>query len=65
VVIYHECGRRLERPYAVWAGQPSFARRVECIDAMPTQSGEPRDGDAKPPELVMHSFASVIVCDGM
>ena len=63
VVTCHECDRRLERPYAVWAGQPSFARCLDDLDAMPTQSGEPRDGDGDPPELVMRSFAGVIVCD--
>jgi hypothetical protein len=65
VVTCHECDRRLERPYAVWAGQPSFARCLDDIDALPTQSREPRSGDDEPPELVMRSFAGVIVCDDM
>jgi len=61
-VTCHECDRRLECPYAVWADQPSFARCLEDIDAIPTQSGEPSAGDAGPPEFVMRSFAGVIVC---
>jgi hypothetical protein len=62
-VACHECDRKLERPYAVWGGQPSFARCLDDIDAMPTQSREPRGDGDEPHEFIFHSFAGVIVCD--